>query len=144
MTRWKTIHCLLNVHWKHVENQIHCFLREDWQHVETTSTAKWNSSDNIWNPFIAYWMWCVNTRKKTSITAWNRAVTSCEKPIHCLVEQQEQHMEIHPNGYWMWCDNTWKTTSIVLWKWVVTTCGKSHPLPRETAFTTYGNPSTAY
>ena len=44
----KTIHCLLSVHWKHMENQIHCFLREDWQHVETSSTAKWNSTDNVW------------------------------------------------------------------------------------------------
>ena len=44
----KTIRCLLSVHWKHMENQIHCFLREDWQHVETSSTAKWNSTDNVW------------------------------------------------------------------------------------------------
>ena len=34
--------------------------------------------------------------KKTSISARNRAVATCEKHIHCLVKQQEQHIEIHP------------------------------------------------
>ena len=77
---------------------------------KTKSTVFWERNDNMWkphpllsetavttygNPSTAYWMWCENTRKKTSIAAWNRAVTTCEKLIHCLVKQQKQHVEIH-------------------------------------------------
>ena len=91
VTRWKIIHCLLIVHWKHMENQIHWFLREDRQHPLLSETAV----TTYGNPSTAYWMWCENTWKKTSIAAWNRAVTTCDKLIHCLVKQQEQHMWIH-------------------------------------------------
>ena len=86
------IKCALKTHGK--PNPL-LFERGQGQHVETISTAKWNSSDNM--EICPLLIECdVRTHeKKTSIVVWNRAVTTCEKLIHCLVKQQKQHVEIH-------------------------------------------------
>ena len=84
---WNSIDCLLNMERQCNKNYIHCFLQETGENMwKITSTAKWNSSDNIWKTIHCLLNVWWKIKKTISIFLWKRVVTKYGK-LHPLLSE---------------------------------------------------------